>query len=603
MSHLKKFFCCLCLLISVVSTSFPQQIHAPKKKVNSSHSQIRDKKPQALKSLTSEQRALALIGELLAQTKNFESDFKKPLKIVLFKAKAAAALWQKDEPRARRLFMETFKSTDDFGPSKKRQNFSTDENMSTTLRSQILDLALNCDTNFAEELVQSVNKAAKKISPASDEPDFNLLSQQAMLNLKLATKLVETDAPRAAQLIKASFNNRISERHIAALKQLRSKSPALADETFLHGLSVVRRRSNNLSNKIAILLPYVFPRLSVEEVKAGWIEAVSDYEPSAEVIKEFLDFVSDEFMPKTVEAQVAENNRFGRAAFDTESMKLLVKAFEKYQPERAEAFGKRVGEIEELIHKSDRRDIFAGEEDAWAQMFRQKAPDLLVKAAVEMDSGKRDKLYFNAVLVLAIVEDDLEQAIQVSEKISDLETRQMALGPAINGAFQIAIKKGELEKLYAYAKRWESLGSYTYIARLYLKQNNPQRAAQILDEARQFAEKSDAALIPDFVQIEYANALSRVDAKHGFEAMRRAVDAINCSTVERSNSSSTNKDITLTLDENGELTVPAEFGCEDGFAALGRADFNKALALAKTIRFKHWSALAQLAVCRGILRY
>jgi hypothetical protein len=394
------------------------------------------------------------------------------------------------------------------------------------------------------------------------------------------------------------------------LKQLRSKSPALADESFLHGLSVVRRRSNNLSNKIAILLPYVFPRLSVEEVKARWIEAASDYEPSPEVIKGFLDFVFDEFMPKTVEAQVGENNQFGRAAFDTDSMKLLGKAVEKYKPDSAEAFSKRVGEIEELIHKSDRRDILAGEEEAWAKMFRQKAPDLLGKAAVETDSGKRDELYFNAVLVLAIVEDDLEQAIQVSEKISDPEIRQMALGMSMNGAFQIAIKKGDLEKLYTYAKRWpiqqESLGFYTYIARLYLKQNNRQRAAQILDEVRQVVEKSDTSSIPDVVQIEYANALSRVDAKHGFEAMRRAVEAINRSTNDRSNSFSTDENgtrsLNLTLDENGNLTSPTEFGYEDGFTALGRADFDKALTLAKTIRFKHSSAVAQLAVCRGVLR-
>jgi hypothetical protein len=35
---------------------------------------------------------------------------------------------------------------------------------------------------------------------------------------------------------------------------------------------------------------------------------------------------------------------------------------------------------------------------------------------------------------------------------------------------------------------------------------------------------------------------------------------------------------------------------------LGRSDFDRALALAKTVRFKHSSALAQLAVCRGLLR-
>jgi hypothetical protein len=597
MSHLKKFFCCLCLLISVVSASFPQQIQARKKKANSSHSHIRDKKPQALTSLTSEQRALVLIGELLGQAKNFESDFNKPLKIVLFKAKTAEALWQKDEPRARRLFMETFKSAEDFGPSHKNKNISPFANMSTTLRSQILNLALNCDTNFAEELVKSISEAHNVTPSMNDSPNFNLLSQQSTLNLKIAKQIVETDPSRAAQLIKSSFNGWFSNRHIDVLKLLRGKSPALADDTFLYGLSVIRRRANNLSNKIALLFCYVFPRLPFEELKFKEIEAESDYEPSAEVIRTFLEYAYDEFMPKTVEAQINENNEFGRSAFDIQTMQLLVKAFEKYRPERAESFGTRVSEIKAQIHNSNRKDIFAGEEEYYAEMFRQNVEDLLEKAEAEEDQQKKDSFYSDAVRILGTIQNDLDRAFLVSEKIKDQESRFQVLGLVFNIVVGIAIKKGELEKAVTYLKRWhkqqECLGTYVEIANLFIKRNNPQRASQILYEAKQLAEKYGALSIDDYV-IELANALSRVDTKQGFEAMKKAVQTINSSIEDRSNSSS--------LDEDSKLSFPTEFDYEDGFAALGRADFDKALTLAKTIRFKHSSALAQLAVCRGVLR-
>jgi hypothetical protein len=546
-------------------------------------------------TLPVKERTLILIDKLLKETDNFGRE-NKTIKELLFKAKAGRVLWTTDRTRATTFFQQAFKSAGDFNPKKNLGSYSPiDKNLHIILENQILDLALSCDFTLAQNLVKTIPESTNQ--QANQMPDFVALSEQAKLKLKLANHITKTDPPLATKLIKESFNGWISEGHIKALQALRQQSPARADEIFLYALSVVKRRNNNISNKIDILMDYALPKLSFEGTKFKFIEKLSDYEPGPEVVQAFLNFVYDEFMTKSVASQVNENNQFSKAAFDDRAMNLMVKAYEKYQPEKAIAFRDKIAEIKLEIEKLGRTDIFSNEEKAWAELYSKDVEALLEKAKATENQGEKDNYYSDAGLLLITRDDEFERGIEILEKIADPKDRDYIKQLSIGGAVTVAMKLGNLEKAYQYLKHFpqqiECARAYIAIGLHYLKKNNLQRTLQILNEVETLLSEMKAKELDYWVLVDYANAVTLVDSKKGFPALQKAVEAINKIDTDLENG--------LAIDGTAGLTFETEFSFEDGFIAVGRTDFDNALALAKSIKFKHSSALAQLAVCRGAL--
>src|SRR5689334_9147311 len=61
-------------------------------------------------SASPQQKALALLDQLLNQTKDFGDGILSPMKVTLFQSEAASILWDYDQPRARSLFTTAMKS-------------------------------------------------------------------------------------------------------------------------------------------------------------------------------------------------------------------------------------------------------------------------------------------------------------------------------------------------------------------------------------------------------------------------------------------------------------------------------------------------------------
>jgi tetratricopeptide (TPR) repeat protein len=536
-------------------------------------------------STKDQQRAVAILRQILADSSQFEETSNKPISILYLKYRVADLLWEHDQKLARRLFVESFQEAGskrfDQGPME----------VSMRLREEILKLLLPHDAGLAEELATS---------PAMYDgvPHMRTLGKQATLLSRVATGLISSPH-QAAALIQQSYNGWFGYQQIEALQLLRERLPARADEIFQYAISLVERKPTNLSNKISILSPYLFPELERGELAQGRDEQAESERAklSAAQVKPYLEFVYKAFMQQSVEAQLAENNEFGKSSFDSRAMQGLIPHFEKHLPEQASAFRARIDEIGGQIKRADRQDFLEREAELYREFFSRSAPDLIAKAEQTEDQMERAKIYGEAAFILAS-QGKFDEAIELLPRAAGKGEKGMGGDYVFGLAAGASLKKGEIEQAAKYLRNIKDPDSLTRglvgIARSAITQQKTPQARRYLEEARQTLKHVAGQETRAWLMVAIANAEANLDSSRGFREMEATVELLNRIGWGEGNSSGMGPDgITLRMNT---------YDFSEGLILLARADFSRALNLAKRMRQKEASAFALLAVCRGILR-
>jgi hypothetical protein len=210
--------------------------------------------------------------------------------------------------------------------------------------------------------------------------------------------------------------------------------------------------------------------------------------------------------------------------------------------------------------------------------------------------------------LLALREREFENALPLIEKISDQKKRAYILKMLRASATGSAIANGETDRAYRYAGAMtdldEQVRAFQNIASKMIDKKETEKAVEVVNEtARLIQHLSDeTSRAEDFLIL--AGIASRLSPAKGFEVTQSAIDAINHVEFGPHWSGQTiYKQTTTSKIPQVERNVPGlehlEFGA--AFPVLARADFSKALALARAIRMNEASFLAQLAVCQGVL--
>jgi hypothetical protein len=123
------------------------------------------------------------------------------------------------------------------------------------------------------------------------------------------------------------------------------------------------------------------------------------------------------------------------------------------------------------------------------------------------------------------------------------------------------------------------------------------RATDLLNEAIGCALNAPPSLTRALALIGIAEIFTAFDVRRGFEVIQSAVMAINEAPAERDASEPSHSNPGAV----GEYEASELYGSsfEVTFAALGRADFERAWSLAQQLAARDISVLAQLAACRG----
>ena len=552
--------------------------------------QAKSSEPKFSSSKTKDQqRALIVLRQLLTESEQFEETFLKPVNILYLKYRIADLLWEQEPTLARRLFVESFQEAG----SKKLSLGGHRSDLSLHMRREILDLLFPHDATLAEELAIS-------FTVQDDAPQMQVLSQQATLLVQVATGVMPSSPHRAATLIQHSFNGWFSPLQVDALQLLRRQLPARADEIFQQTFSIVERKPTSISNKFRILSPYLFPELEPggpDQGQDGQID-IESAKLSAALVKPYLEFVYKEFMRQTIEAQVAENNEFGKASFDVLGMQALVPYFEKHNPEQAVAFRNRVAEIKTRIKQNDRQDHLEREGELYRQFFSQSVPDLLAKAKQSESPAERAQLYGSAVYIL-VSHRKFDEAIELLPHLAGSEGEKGAGVELVFGsAAAAALEKGDLERAAKYLKNVadpiKRTKGFTNLAQIALKQQKTPQTIKFLDEAKQMLNQITVEWAKTHSMVEIANTEAKLDVERGFQSVETAIEALNRSGWGEGNVSATGP--------NGITLRMNTYDFSEGLILLARADFSQALSLAKRMRQKEASAFAQFAVCLGVLR-
>jgi hypothetical protein len=557
----------------------------------------------------SEQKALLLLDELLNHTKDFGGGFNSPMKVILFQTKAASLLWDYDQPRARFLFEAAMKSASSLTPNVEGVTIPFGSDNHVLVKQTILNSALPRDPAFAERLAA----LALASYPQRRVPDTAMywlyLREQTALYSQVAKHIAASDPQRAAQLLRVSFNGSYSHSQVEALNALRRNAPARADEIFLHALTLVKARPTGLSNKVGLLAPYLFPEI-VNEVgsalrrsgDAGEAGQVNDV-----LAKPFLEFVYGSFLQQPIAAQTAENNEFGSASFDSLTMQGLAVHFERHLPEKAAAYRARIKEVIATIEKEGRKDLFDREREAYDEFFRRDVQDLLNRAAAAETQDQRDRYYSDAAGLLAYKDEDYDQALDLLDRVSDSQEKNYLLLTYRHLRIRKAVRDGDAEKAYSHIRSLPDVdkGSAYFrsakptflidAARLYVNKGEGERAKALLEEAKQglIGLQSDSEMASLMVSI--ASVAVEISPEFGFQTMKEAVGTLNARSNPRASAES------MGVGEGGKILFFEGYHLEDIFAPLGRADFDRALQLARSLKSKEAALMAQFGICKGVL--
>jgi hypothetical protein len=285
----------------------------------------------------------------------------------------------------------------------------------------------------------------------------------------------------------------------------------------------------------------------------------------------------------------------------------MLPLFDRYAPDRAAALRARQAllaqDTPERTKSSDNRLLTRGivPED----QNRDRVQEMLDRLDRAKSTGERDSIYFEAAM--AAFGESPEKARELANKVEDPDTRKQLLSFIAYRLVVEAVRAKKPDDAIRYSHsdeltRMQRVWGLTEAARLLTKEQ-PGRAAEALDEAAAEARKVEDGT-PDRVRalLAVATQLVELDRARTWETMHEVVKAAN--------------DLPNFTGEGGEITVRVEFkgggamtqnsnvdsfDLTGVFAALARDDFDRAAALARTLKAEAPRSVATLAVARSVL--
>jgi tetratricopeptide (TPR) repeat protein len=557
-----------------------------------------------------QQSALVALDQLSEAAKGFDDDLLR----IRTQAHAADILWPYDEPRARRQLEEAFRAV--MSVKTASPNSLTSPGVPSAqfsplseLQNEVLALVSRRDTDLADRLIKSL------AGDSSDKDSRTKAGTSAERNvrydlyLKAALSIAESDPERAAQLAKASLGGGISPDIIKVLLVLRSANAAAADSVFSAALTVARQDISHAPANVAMLAYYALPELAT---MGGGVSPSQDAgatsQPAPPVVREFLNFAYDTFLQLSgVAAQLGlPGADYGPASsnpMDYMTGQRLLPSFARYMPERAATFRQAVDALARNVQQTK-------ETDAMGKMFQQGggADEMLEQAQSEQNKFLKDLLYARAAIA-ALTSGDFDRALSIVEKMGNEDLRANLDSSIRLQASAAALKKEDVDSALRYAEGVSDLRQRAYlygtIARALLDKDNAVRAAEVLDEAERVISKADGdTAIKANALLIVAEVKARLDPVRGFEALGVAVKAFNRADSSEANkgkgatSAGTDNALSAALNSALKIDVP---NFDPIFSRLAKADFNRAIQLARELDKQERTVMAQLAAFRGAL--
>jgi hypothetical protein len=576
--------------------------------------------------------AVSLVSTLAEEARTFS----EPALRARVQARAGDALWETDKEKARQLFRRAWEAAE--ASDRETANLSEDERRRRAIRQgaagargllnmrrEVVILAARRDKELGEEFLTMLGEARKDEAGATaSAPQLPAQTNEQRINpdnpppamqqrLNLAQQLLdEGNVERALQFADPALYP-VNTFGMNVLNTLREKNREAADQRFM--TLVQRAAADPLSdaNSVSLLASYPFtPFLYVTvrpDGRSHTRQWRGDIAPPADIDPRLrAAFLSTAFtvllrpLP-SAEEDLTSSGRMGAYVVATRMLPL----FERHAPDRAPALRARQAQLgQENPDRVSRIDDELLTRGVVPQdPNRDRAQEALSKLDTAKNANERDLIYFRAAM--ETFNSNPDRAREYANKIEDPDTRKQLYAFMAFQQVQDAIRAKKADDVLRHARsdeltRVQRVWGLTEAARLLAKEQ-PGRAAEALDEAAAEARKLDDGT-PDRVRalLAVATQLTTLDRPRTWETMHEVVKAANA--------------LPDFSGEGGEITVRVEFkgggamtqnnnvesfDLTGVFAALARDDFDRAAALARTLKAEGPRSVAMLAVARSVL--
>ena len=596
------------------------------------------KKPAAAADPMAEVRrasAVALVSALAEEARGFSETALRSR----VQARAADALWETDRERARALFRRAWEAAE--AHDKDNANLSDAERRRRAIaqgaagsrgllnmRREVVILASKRDRELGEEFLAKMDESRKAdesataSAPAATQgpaqtpgKPFNPDNPPPAMaqRLGLAQQLLDDgDVEHAMQFADPALYP-VNTFGMNILNTLREKDAAAADKRFM---ALVTRAASDPAadaNSVSLLASYPFtPFLYVTVPPSGnshtrrWRGNNSPPEGLDPRVREAFLNAAAQILLRPLpppEEDRSSSGRIGGYVITTRMLPL----FDRHAPDKAALLRARQALLAQDTPERNRRpdDPLLTRGVVPEDPSRDEVQEALGKLEQAKSANERDMLYFRAAM--GSLEKDPARARELAEKIEDVDTRKQLISfmafqqvqDAVRGKrADDALRLSHGDDLTRIQRAW----GLTEAARL-LAKDQPGRAGEALDEAAAEARRIDEGT-PERVRalIAVATQLASLDRARAWELMNEVVKSANA--------------LPDFSGEDGEITVRVEFkgggamtqnnnvesfDLAGVFASLAREDFDRAAALARTLKSEGPRAVATLAIARSVL--
>jgi hypothetical protein len=405
------------------------------------------------------------------------------------------------------------------------------------------------------------------------------------LLVSVALQIVERDPIRAAALAESSLAGGLSPHFSRLLVSLRAVDAERTDVVFLNAVGYLEQSRGVDLNGLHTLGAFL-----VSATDPGAKKSVN-----RSTVVRFLNCALAQLSRLSQMAAGGPGDVSADEGIDAEDEALIYfidrqlgGLFARYLPDRLGQFKRRIAELS--ANDANDRAISP------AQVYARNPNEIAREARTASTAADRDLLYARAAFAwLARGEASRAQAAAAKVSAAAIRDRVMIeVARRYNSA-------GRLDGAVAVARRIEEpvarASLLTSLAQAALASEGMDGATGLLDEATGCALMGRPSMRRALALVGIAASFTEFNAKRGFDVMQTAVKAINEVLAQREASEPARSNPgTAGEFETGELYGSA---FEAAYAALGRADFERAWSLAEQLTARDLSRLAQLAVCRG----
>ncbi|MDT7690568.1 MAG: hypothetical protein QOE46_3327 [Acidobacteriota bacterium] len=622
-------------LATVVPGAAARQASGPQKKTEQKKADAKKTKTEAVDPMAEARRASAV--SLVSSLADEARAFRDPALRARVQARSADALWDTERERARALFRRAWEAAE--AADRDDKNLSDEERRRRAiaqggagargplnLRREVVSLAAKRDRELGEEFLAQMDESRKsedtgataagaqvpvqtpeqRINPDNPPP---AMAQR----LGLAQQLLDDgDTERAMQFADPALYP-VNTFGMNILNGLREKDAVAADQRFLSLVSRAAVDPLSDANTVSLLSSYVFTPFLYVTVRPDGNSHTrrwrGDNSPPANMdarMREAFLSTAAQILLRPLPPLDQDRSSSGRIGGYVVATRMLP-LFDRYAPDKAAALRARQALLAQDTPEENKRpdDPLLTRGITPEDPNRDRVQDSLDRLDSAKSSGERDMIYFRAAM--DALGSDPARAHELANKIEDTDTRKQLVAYM---AFQLiedavrakkaddALRLSRSDELTRVQRAW----GLTEASRLLAKEQ-PGRAVEALDEAAAEARRIDDAS-PERVRalVAVATQLAMLDHTRAWELMNEVVKSANA--------------LADFSGEGGEITVRVEFKSGGAmtqnfnvesfdltgiFAALAREDFDRAAALARTLKGEGPRSVATLAVARSVL--